>query len=215
MGPRPDSGNRPLADRGSPTVPAWWRDAKLGIFIHWTPASVPVGPRPSTRSARCWRRTAITHWPRSPIPSGTRTRCASPTAPSRAPPRRVATPTAPTPISQPTSGQGLDTWDPQDWARRFRAADADTWCWWPSITTGSACGRPPCQPHPGQLVYRTGRGGRTWRGGARGGPAFRRVLLGRPRLDVQRPPDRFAERPVRLRFPTGAMPLTPTLTFAS
>ena len=22
-------------------VPAWWRDAKLGIFIHWTPASVP------------------------------------------------------------------------------------------------------------------------------------------------------------------------------
>lgn len=22
-------------------APAWWRDAKLGIFIHWTPASVP------------------------------------------------------------------------------------------------------------------------------------------------------------------------------
>jgi alpha-L-fucosidase len=22
-------------------VPAWWRDAKLGIFIHWTPSSVP------------------------------------------------------------------------------------------------------------------------------------------------------------------------------
>ena len=22
-------------------VPAWWRDAKLGIFVHWTPASVP------------------------------------------------------------------------------------------------------------------------------------------------------------------------------
>ena len=21
-------------------VPAWWRDAKLGIFVHWTPASV-------------------------------------------------------------------------------------------------------------------------------------------------------------------------------
>src|SRR3954470_8768057 len=23
-------------------IPAWWRDAKLGIFIHWTPASVPA-----------------------------------------------------------------------------------------------------------------------------------------------------------------------------
>jgi hypothetical protein len=21
-------------------VPAWWSDAKLGIFVHWTPASV-------------------------------------------------------------------------------------------------------------------------------------------------------------------------------
>jgi alpha-L-fucosidase len=23
------------------SAPAWWRDAKLGIFVHWTPASVP------------------------------------------------------------------------------------------------------------------------------------------------------------------------------
>lgn len=23
-------------------VPAWWQDAKLGIFVHWTPASVPA-----------------------------------------------------------------------------------------------------------------------------------------------------------------------------
>jgi alpha-L-fucosidase len=23
-------------------VPAWWRDAKLGVFVHWTPASVPA-----------------------------------------------------------------------------------------------------------------------------------------------------------------------------
>ena len=23
-------------------VPAWWSDAKLGIFVHWTPASVPA-----------------------------------------------------------------------------------------------------------------------------------------------------------------------------
>lgn len=24
-----------------PQLPAWWRDAKLGVFVHWTPASVP------------------------------------------------------------------------------------------------------------------------------------------------------------------------------
>jgi alpha-L-fucosidase len=29
----------PFADRA---VPTWFRDAKLGIFIHWTPASVPA-----------------------------------------------------------------------------------------------------------------------------------------------------------------------------
>src|ERR1700726_4192221 len=23
-------------------VPGWWLDAKLGIFVHWTPASVPA-----------------------------------------------------------------------------------------------------------------------------------------------------------------------------
>jgi len=23
-------------------VPSWWSDAKLGIFVHWTPASVPT-----------------------------------------------------------------------------------------------------------------------------------------------------------------------------
>src|SRR3954468_21074487 len=22
-------------------IPTWWQDAKLGIFVHWTPASVP------------------------------------------------------------------------------------------------------------------------------------------------------------------------------
>src|SRR5690348_11318782 len=46
---------------GSPPVPArvlpqWFDDAKLGIFVHWTPASVPafapVGPDPFTVAAR-------------------------------------------------------------------------------------------------------------------------------------------------------------------
>jgi len=23
-------------------APTWWQDAKLGIFVHWTPASIPA-----------------------------------------------------------------------------------------------------------------------------------------------------------------------------
>ena len=34
--------DRALARLRRHRVPAWWRDAKLGIFIHWTPASVPA-----------------------------------------------------------------------------------------------------------------------------------------------------------------------------
>jgi alpha-L-fucosidase len=30
-------------------VPAWFHEAKLGIFVHWTPASVP-GFAPRSRS---------------------------------------------------------------------------------------------------------------------------------------------------------------------
>jgi alpha-L-fucosidase len=37
--PRRDKGLRALRRR---RVPAWWQDAKLGIFVHWTPASVPA-----------------------------------------------------------------------------------------------------------------------------------------------------------------------------
>jgi alpha-L-fucosidase len=31
-----------LRDVKAHEVPTWWRDAKLGIFVHWTPASVPA-----------------------------------------------------------------------------------------------------------------------------------------------------------------------------
>ena len=33
---------RQLAALRRHRVPSWWRDAKLGIFVHWTPASVPA-----------------------------------------------------------------------------------------------------------------------------------------------------------------------------
>ena len=34
--------NPQLASLRGHRVPAWWLDAKLGIFVHWTPASVPA-----------------------------------------------------------------------------------------------------------------------------------------------------------------------------
>ena len=34
--------NPQLARLRRRSVPTWWRDAKLGIFVHWTPASVPA-----------------------------------------------------------------------------------------------------------------------------------------------------------------------------
>lgn len=35
-------GNRQLRALRRHRVPAWWEDAKLGIFVHWTPAAVPA-----------------------------------------------------------------------------------------------------------------------------------------------------------------------------
>ncbi len=47
--PPTDHGEAPMSSRRSTRrdvkhhrVPAWWSDAKLGIFVHWTPASVPA-----------------------------------------------------------------------------------------------------------------------------------------------------------------------------
>src|SRR5687767_15370685 len=33
--------NPDLAALRKHRLPAWWQDAKLGIFVHWTPAAVP------------------------------------------------------------------------------------------------------------------------------------------------------------------------------
>ena len=36
-------------------TPAWWRDAKFGIFIHWGPYSVPAFSQVGTYSEWYWR----------------------------------------------------------------------------------------------------------------------------------------------------------------
>ncbi len=48
-------------------LPSWFDDAKFGIFVHWTPASVPafapVGPDPFTTAARHGWEHALAHMP--------------------------------------------------------------------------------------------------------------------------------------------------------
>lgn len=122
-------------------VPAWWADAKLGIFIHWVPASVPAyaptdhdirelltsgTPNPISETPYSeWYENSL-RFPGSSVERFHREHYGN----------------------QPYAAfaddfvAGLDGWDPADWARRFAAAGAgyvvlvtkhhDGWCLWPS-----------------------------------------------------------------------------------
>jgi alpha-L-fucosidase len=125
--------------RGHP-VPAWFHDAKLGIFIHWGPASVPAwaprtGPLPEllAREPAALARTPYADWYENSL------RCPeSPTA------RHHATAWGGRPYAAFADdfARGLAGWDPDAWAELFAAAGAryvvlvskhhDGFCLWPS-----------------------------------------------------------------------------------
>lgn len=122
-------------------VPAWWADAKLGIFIHWTPASVPGfaptastitelmvddGPHPLSEIPYSeWYENSL-RFPGSSVERFHRQRYGD----------RPYTAFADDFVA------GLDGWDPTDWARTIAATGAryvvlvtkhhDGWCLWPS-----------------------------------------------------------------------------------
>ncbi len=122
-------------------VPAWWRDAKLGIFVHWTPASVPafapVGVDMGELLAQ--RRPDALAW--SPYAEWYQNSLAFPQSPVAEHHRRVY---GDRPYNQFARDweAGLATWDPDDWARRFAATGAryvvlvtkhhDGYCLWPT-----------------------------------------------------------------------------------
>lgn len=122
-------------------VPAWWSDAKLGIFVHWTPASVPgwapvdseIGDLLAARDPDALGENPYTEWyenslrfPDSPV--------------SRH--HRATYGTKPYAEFAAEYRAGLESWDPDDWARRFRDAGAryvvlvakhhDGFCLWPT-----------------------------------------------------------------------------------
>ena len=122
-------------------VPAWWRDAKLGIFVHWTAASVPgfapvdgdVGDMLQSGDPRAMGWSPYTEWyenslrfPDSPVARHHRAVYGDRDYRSF-----VADWEA-----------GLDSWDPDEWAATFAATGAryvvlvtkhhDGYCLWPS-----------------------------------------------------------------------------------
>jgi alpha-L-fucosidase len=122
-------------------VPTWWLDAKLGIFVHWTPASVPAfapvdvdigdlvkSGRPGAL-ASCpyaeWYENSL-RFPDSPVAQHHREVWGG------RPYERFADDWV----------AGLEQWDPTDWATRFAATGAryvvlvtkhmDGYCLWPT-----------------------------------------------------------------------------------
>jgi len=121
-------------------LPAWWSDAKLGIFIHWTPASVPGFAAPPPAPGQ-----PLVHVPGQPLASqytewyenALRFPASAATAHHRA-----TYGTRPYAAFADDFVAGLAHWDPDDWAAQFAAAGAryvvlvtkhhDGFCLWPS-----------------------------------------------------------------------------------
>ena len=125
-------------------MPTWWRDAKLGIFVHWTPASVPafapidveIGELLASDDPDALSRVPYTEWYENSL---------------RFPDSPVARHHAATYGNRPYSDfaadweAGLEQWDPDDWAARFAATGAgyvvfvtkhsDGYCLWPTEVT--------------------------------------------------------------------------------
>ena len=122
-------------------VPAWWLDAKLGIFVHWTPASVPafapvdVDIRQLMQSGR---RDALAY---SPYSEWYENSLRFPDSPVARHHREVY---GDRPYERFADDwvAGLEAWDPEAWAVYFAATGAryvvfvskhmDGYCMWPT-----------------------------------------------------------------------------------
>ncbi|WP_327239624.1 alpha-L-fucosidase [Streptomyces sp. NBC_01318] len=122
-------------------VASWWSRAQLGIFVHWTPASVPGWAPPYVPADRLplagrptplgwtsyaeWYENAL-RFPGSPVSAH----------------HRATYGTRPYTAFGQDFNEALESWDPAAWARSFRAAGAryavlvtkhhDGFCLWPS-----------------------------------------------------------------------------------
>ncbi|MFZ4519659.1 MAG: alpha-L-fucosidase [Microthrixaceae bacterium] len=122
-------------------VPAWWRDAKLGIFVHWTPASVPgwapvdshIGDLLGAGRSDALADNPYTEWYENSL--------RFPDSPASRH-HRATYGTKPVEEFAAEWEAALDEWDPDAWAAEFAATGAryvvlvakhhDGWCLWPT-----------------------------------------------------------------------------------
>ena len=122
-------------------VPAWWLDAKLGIFVHWTPASVPAfAPVDVDIGAlvQSGRRDALAYVPYTEWYGNSLLFPDSPVSRHH----REVYGNRPYESFAAEFEAGLDQWHPDAWAARFAATGAryvvlvtkhmDGYCLWPS-----------------------------------------------------------------------------------
>jgi alpha-L-fucosidase len=123
------------------TPPAWWSDAKLGIFVHWTIASVPgwapthsdIGSLLAQGRRDALAETPYTEWYENSL--------RFPDSPASRH-HREAWDDRPYGDFADLFCEGLENWDPDAWARTFARSGAryvvlvskhhDGWCLWPS-----------------------------------------------------------------------------------
>ena len=122
-------------------VPAWWRDGKLGIMVHWTPASVPafaptefeIGELLQSHAPDALSRTPYAEWYQNSL--------RFPDSPVSQHHRSVHGGRPYMEFARDWE-DALPQWNPDDWARRFAATGArhvvfvakhsDGYCLWPT-----------------------------------------------------------------------------------
>jgi len=122
-------------------VPTWWRDAKLGIFVHWTPASVPAFAPTAGDYGELVASGRPDAFASSPYVEWYENSLRFPGSPAARHHREVWG-DRPYRSFAADFEAGLDQWDPGEWAAEFAATGAryvvlvakhaDGWCLWPS-----------------------------------------------------------------------------------
>ena len=122
-------------------VPTWWQDAKLGIFVHWTPASVPGFAPVDDDIAELMRTGRPDAFAWSPYSEWYENSLRFPQSPASAHHRAVY---GDRPYAEFVGDweAGLEQWDPGEWAARFAETGAryvvlvtkhhDGYCLWPT-----------------------------------------------------------------------------------
>lgn len=133
--------NRQLRRLRRHRVPTWWLDAKLAIFVHWTPASVPAFAPVDTHIGDLVRSDRPDALASVPYAEWYENSLRFPGSPVARHHRAVYGDRPYTDFARDWEA-GLAQWDPDDWAATFAATGAryvvlvtkhmDGYCLWPS-----------------------------------------------------------------------------------